>query len=337
MGRPADGRANRALASASKGYKWQNLTLRAAEVPKAGSVINSFCIGGEAEIRSGLLYQKQPITMPQLHFGLGTYAQVDAARIVWPTGNAQGEFNQKAGNVVAQQRLGGSCPFLYTWDGTKMVFVTDCIWRSPLGLKINAQVTAGTTQTEDWVKVRGDQLQAKDGFYNLSITAELRETHYFDYVGLMMVDHPADTEIFIDERFTPAKPPRLEVLPTGPPRPVRQALGTAGQDVTEIVKARDGRFLDDFGRGQYQGITRDHWVEVDLSDTPPGQTALPAGLRLDSSHRHLDQCRSRPEPLRRAARRTSYRNARRRRKVERLPRRPRFPGRQGENYRSARG
>ena len=42
-----------------------------------------------------------------------------------------------------------------------MRFVTDFLWRSPLGLRINAQDTAGVTQTEDWVKIRGDQLAAE--------------------------------------------------------------------------------------------------------------------------------------------------------------------------------
>jgi len=267
----AGGKPVRALASASQNYKWQTVTLQAADHPREDSRINPFSIGGEVEIRSGLLYQKQPITTPQLHFGLGTYDHVDAARIIWPNGNPQGEFDLKIGNVVAQQRLGGSCPFLYTWDGQKMVFVTDCIWRSPLGLKINAQVTAGVTQTEDWVKIRGDQLVAQDGIYKLSITAELRETHFFDKVGLMAVDHPADTEIFVDERFSPTAPPLLAVIPTGAVHPVKQAWGTNGQDVTEIIRARDAKYLDDFGRGQYQGVTRDHWVEIDLSDAPKGK------------------------------------------------------------------
>ena len=42
-----------------------------------------------------------------------------------------------------------------------------------------------------------------------------------------------------------------------------------GQDVTAIVSALEGRYLDTFGRGQYQGITRDHYVEVDLGDDAP--------------------------------------------------------------------
>ena len=41
---------------------------------------------------------------------------------------------------------------LFAFDGSVMRFVTDFIWRSPLGLRINAQDTAGVSQTEDWVK-----------------------------------------------------------------------------------------------------------------------------------------------------------------------------------------
>ena len=89
-----------------------------------------------------------------------------------------------------------------------MSFVTDFLWRSPLGLRINAQDTAGVTQTEDWVRIAGDQLAPRDGLYDVRITAELWETHFFDHVSLLVVDHPADTEVFVDERFSPASPPR---------------------------------------------------------------------------------------------------------------------------------
>ena len=44
--------------------------------------------------------------------------------------------------------------------------------------------------TEDWVKIPGEALAPKDGFYDVRITAELWETHFFDHVSLMAVDHP---------------------------------------------------------------------------------------------------------------------------------------------------
>ena len=79
---------------------------------------------------------------------------------------------------------------MFAFDGSEVRFVTDFLWRSPLGLRINAQDTAGVAQTEDWIKIRGDQLAPRDGYYDLRITAELWETHYFDHVSLMVVDHP---------------------------------------------------------------------------------------------------------------------------------------------------
>jgi hypothetical protein len=154
-----------------------------------------------------------------------------------------------------------------------MVFVTDLIWRSPLGLRINAVDTADAMQTEDWVKIRGDQLAPVDGAYDLRVTADLWETHFFDQLSLMVVDHPPETEVFVDERFA-RTPPVLKVRATAPPRPVSRAVDDAGTDVTELVRRRDGRYLDTFGRGAYQGITRDHWVEVELGPEVPADEPL---------------------------------------------------------------
>ena len=92
-----------------------------------GSANQSFGIGGEIEIRSGLLTQKQLIQSPVLHFGLGDRAGVEFARIVWPNGIIQAEFAlQQDQSVLAQQRLKGSCPLLFSWDGKQMQFLKGC-------------------------------------------------------------------------------------------------------------------------------------------------------------------------------------------------------------------
>lgn len=264
-------RAGRPVAMANRGtrdYRWTRLRPRAAEY--AGDQrINSFGIGGEVELRSGLLYQKQPITAPIVHFGLGENLVGDVARIIWPNGVAQAEFDLPAERSVrATQRLKGSCPWVFTYDGTGMRFVTDFIWRSPLGMRINAQETAGAMSTEDWVKIRGDQLVPRDGYYDVRVTAELWETHFFDHVSLMVVDHPEGTQISVDERFA-IPPPPLAVQVTAVPRPVARAWDDRGRDVTETIRAHDERYLDTFGRGRYQGVTRDHYVEVELGEDAP--------------------------------------------------------------------
>ena len=128
-----------------------------------------------------------------------------------------------------------------------MAFVTDLIWRSPLGLRINAQETADVLTTEDWVKVRGDQLVARDGAYDLRITAELWETHFFDLVSLMTVDHPAGTEVWVDERFA-VPTPKLAPIVTGPVQPLAAARDDRGQDVSGLVAAQDDRHADFAGR-----------------------------------------------------------------------------------------
>jgi len=164
------------------------------------------------------------------------------------------------------------------------------------------------TQTEDWVRIRGDQLVARNGRYDLRITAELWETHFFDHVSLLAVDHSDDTEVFVDERFSAASPPRLAVQALRTPRPVTGAMDDQGRDVTALVSERDGRYLATFGRGTYQGIAAPHAVEFELpagvpTDRPlvlvaegwvyptdssinlavgQGRAAKPSGLALDA-------------------------------------------------------
>ena len=231
--------------------------------------INSFGIGGEVEIRTGLHVQRMPISSPIVHVGLGEATRAEVARIFWPNGTIQSEFQLTAdATIAASQRLKGSCPWLFAWNGREMAFVTDLIWRSPLGLRINAQATADIQATEDWVKVRGDQLAARDGAYDLRVTAELWETHFFDRLALGYVDHPAGTEVFVDERFAVPAPP-LDLVATDPVQAFASVRDDRGHDVADVVAARDDRHLDFAGRGAYQGITRDHFVELELPEDAP--------------------------------------------------------------------
>jgi hypothetical protein len=249
-------------------YRWQVIRPRAVTAT-GDQRINSFGIGGEIEVRTGLHVQKQVIQSPVVHFGLGQATTAEVARITWPNGFLQSEFDLAADTAIgASQRLKGSCPWLFAWNGTAMGFVTDFIWRSPLGLRINAQATADVQMTEDWVRIRGDQLKPRNGEYDLRITAELWETHFFDLVSLLVVDHPVGTEVFVDERFA-VPPPRLGVIATSPLRDFARVRDDRARDVLDAVRTRDDRHLDFAGRGRYQGVTREHFIELDLpSDAP---------------------------------------------------------------------
>lgn len=261
----------------TKNYHYQTIRTRAAK-STGDQRINSFGIGGEIEIRSGLLTQKQVITSPHLHFGLGENTQIDVARIVWPNGSVQGEFELAADqSILAEQRLKGSCPMLFAWDGRRISYVKDTApWSPALGLHINAQVVAGIYRTEEWFRIRGDQLAPRDGFYDLRVTAELWETYYIDHYALLAVDHPEGTEVFADERFA-VPPPPLELYATRAPQSFARAIDDRGADVTDIVRDLDEKYFDSFGKGRFQGVTRDHWVELDM---PAREGPEPAQLYL---------------------------------------------------------
>ncbi|MGA2095481.1 MAG: FG-GAP-like repeat-containing protein [Candidatus Acidiferrum sp.] len=269
FGFDASGKPVQAVSRGSKNYHWQIVRPHAKQAV-GDQRINPFGVGGEIEIRSGLLVQKQPINGPQLHFGLGNQTSAEVVRVVWPNGTVRAEFGVKGDQeVVTEQRLKASCPFLFAWNGTHMDFVKDAVpWGSAIGLRINTLGSAKIAATGEWYKIRRDQLVPHDGYYDLRITAELWEVYYYDRIALMTVDHPANTEIYVDERFViPAA--KLGFTTVATPHKIAHATDDNGNDVTDIVSALDGRALDSFGRGQYQGITRDHYVEVDLGQDAP--------------------------------------------------------------------
>ncbi len=252
----------------TKDYRWQVVRTRAAHAT-GDQRINSFGIGGTMELRSDLFTQKQIITSPVLHFGLGAHTLVDFARIVWPNGSVQAEFEWKADqSVLAEQRIKGSCPMLFTWNGHHMAFQKDVgPWGSALGLNVNAQ-GKGVYGTREWFKISGDQLVPHDGIYDLRITAEYWETYYMDHYSLLVVDHPSNTDVFADERFA-LPPPPPGMIATANLKPFAHASDTNGRDVTKLVRDLDTYFLGTFSKGQYQGLACDHWVELELPPDAP--------------------------------------------------------------------
>ena len=92
--RPRSGRAagSRRPAGARNPIDGRSFRPRAATAT-GDQRINSFGIGGEIELRSGLHLQKQVITSPLVHFGLGEAAGAEVVRITWPNGVLQAEFD----------------------------------------------------------------------------------------------------------------------------------------------------------------------------------------------------------------------------------------------------
>jgi Tfp pilus assembly protein PilF len=266
----ADGTSSILLSRGTKNYNWQSVRPRAAKTT-GDQRVNSFGIGGELELRSGLSVQKRLITEPVVHFGLGENPAADVLRVVWQNGYVQAEFDLKPNQTIAaEQRLKGSCPHLFAFNGEKFELVKDAPpWSPALGLKINAQDIFGVLSTEEWFKVPGDALKpTKENFYELRVTGEYWESFYLDRYSLLVVDHPETTEVFTDERFA-IPPAPLEVFTTGQTREFASAKNDKGEDVSAVVGTIDEKYLDGFERGIFQGVAKDHFVELQLpSDAP---------------------------------------------------------------------
>lgn len=269
--------ASVALNGSRAGYRWQ--VVQPLANPNAGDKrINSFGIGGRIDVRAGNIAQAAPIASPRVHFGLGKREQADLARILWPNGTSQAEFDFEQNQIfTANQRLKGSCPWVFAYDGRGFQFVKDFIWRSPLGLRINAQTTAGVTQTEDWIKLGGDQLAERDGRYSVRITAELWETHFFDHVSLLAVERPADCVVLVDERFVPNQKPQQRVIAATPPRPLSRLVDHRGQSVDAALAKSDGVTVDGFELGAFQGIAEEHWIEFTVPEEAGRESLLIVG------------------------------------------------------------
>ncbi len=90
----------------------------------------------QVEIKAGTLYHKQMYEGLPLLFDVDGEATVDTVRITWPNGLIQNETKQatnKSYRYEEAQRLSGSCPMIWTWNGHEFQFITDVLGVAPLG------------------------------------------------------------------------------------------------------------------------------------------------------------------------------------------------------------
>ncbi|MBK8813268.1 MAG: VCBS repeat-containing protein [Acidobacteria bacterium] len=273
VGLDAAGRPARWLNRGSKPYGWQIIRPRSAKA-QGDQRVNSFGIGGEMELRSGLLAQKRPIASPQVHFGLGEQTSTDLLRVIWGNGFIQAEFDlAKDQQILVKQRLTGSCPHLFAWNGSEFKLVKDAApLATSLGLRVSDKEILPVTQTEEWYKIPGEALAPKDGFYELRVTDELWESYYVDHYSLLAVDHPVGTEVFANELYPIPTPLRLHS--TSVPRRFASATDEKGNDVAALVSEADEVYLDTFADGRYQGVAEEHFVELELPADAPRDTGV---------------------------------------------------------------
>lgn len=223
------------------------------------------------EVKAGRSYQRRVYAGLPLIFGLRDADQVETVRITWPNGLIQNEVRQAAGQAVTYkeaQRLSGSCPMIFTWDGREHRFITDVLGVAPLG------ASAGEGQYfpvdhDEFVQIPGEALVARDGALDVRVTEELREVSYLDRLRLIAVDHPADLALYTNDKFK--APPFPEFKLFGVRRKIRPvaARDDRGHDVRNALLAIDHTYPDTFER-TYSGVAEPHALELDFGPAAPG-------------------------------------------------------------------
>ena len=244
------------------------IQVRLEGITAGNNKVNTDGIGSKLEVKVGDLYQLQYVTEQVSHFGLGAFDAADVVRVVWTNGVPQNVVKPQARQrILEKQVLKGSCPFLYVYDGEHYQFVTDLLWRAPLGL-VTSMGFVAPDETKDFVKISGTQIQPKSGKYSIQITEELWETAYFDQVKLIAVDHPVDTDIFVNEQYTPPPFAEFKIYGVAEKRFPKSAVDHHGEDVSDALKAFDYRYAVEHAPGAYQGVVEPHAIVLDLGDVP---------------------------------------------------------------------
>jgi tetratricopeptide (TPR) repeat protein len=257
----------------------QNHMLRVA---LQGTRSNASAIGVRVDVVAGGLRVARRARELPVEIGVGQHRQLDAVNVHWselsPSYTEIDLTNCAPLRVLELALPTGSCPYLYTWDGARMRFVTDLLCSAPLGLPVapgiyieadeDEIVHLGNDANFQPKLSRQGAKEAKN--YVLNITEELREVLYLDEAKLIVVDHPPGTEVHTTEKMLARKPPggypRDEIVTLKNRVPLRAAVNDAGADVTQALAEIDERFASPtkLRAPQLRGLAEPHSITLDF-------------------------------------------------------------------------
>jgi tetratricopeptide (TPR) repeat protein len=225
-------------------------------------------------LSAGLGQSSQPLL-----FGIARQPSIEVLRLRWPDGTLQGEPDKldaqhpppdlsagKLAKVLQRNRMPGSCPILFAWDGRRFVFVNDFLGAGSIG-EIGPDGTCRPPRPEESVAIEAEQLAIRDGQYVLKITEPMDETTYLDRLQLVVIDRPPGVRVYPEERFvTAGPPPSQQLVAFGKEIFPVAARDHRGRDVTETLRHWDRVAVDDFAKRAWIGFAEEHAIELDFGD-----------------------------------------------------------------------
>lgn len=256
-----------------------------------GRASNKSGVAAKIDMRSGSLAQKleiysaSPAPAPsQAIFGLGKRTVPDAIRVIWSSGIVQSEINLPETatgrripfKIEELDRKPSSCPYLYTWNGERFEFVTDFLGGGEMGNWAGTGVYH-QPDSDEYVRITSDQLEPKNGRYEIRVTNELEEVLYLDHLKLLAVEHDTDTEIYPNEGLGIPSAGQSPMHVARNVKPPPSAIDKNGQNILTKVEKLDRVFYDSFESLPIRGYAKSHELIIDLgrdAELPDGKVLL---------------------------------------------------------------
>ncbi len=227
------------------------------------------------EVKSGPYYDKRVYEGVPLAFATDGRTTVDTVRITWPNGLIQNETGKKSAEalkVEEAQRLSGSCPMIFTWNGEQFQFITDVLGVAPLGAS-SGDGHYFPVDHDEYIQIPGSALKARNGKYQVHITEELHEISYLDQVQLIALDHPAGVQIYTNDKFKSPPYPEFRLFGGRSSAPPLRAIDDGGRDVTAQLAAIDHAYPDGFPHNA-AGVAGLHALDLDFGKAAANNRAV---------------------------------------------------------------
>jgi tetratricopeptide (TPR) repeat protein len=251
------------------------------KVDTVGVRSNKLGIGAKVEVKAGRLWQKVEVlggsgylshSSTEVIIGLGSHKTVDSVRVLWPAGILQSELEVASNQPVQIKELdrkGTSCPILYAWDGQQYNFVTDFLGGCAIGY-LEAPGVYNYPDTDEYIRVTGSQLKVKDGRYSLKMNNQLEEVIMIDQAKLLVIDHPAEVDVFPNERLMPAPPyPEFKIYAVKNARAPLAATDDKGNNILPPITRVDREYPNDLRLLPFKGYADEHSIILDLGQIGP--------------------------------------------------------------------
>lgn len=204
-----------------------------------------------------------------LSIGIGKHKEADVVRLRWPDSIRQAEMSIPASmpmTIKQTNRVTGSCPLLFTWNGERYTFISDFLGGGALG-EAGPDRTYRKPRPFESLKIDGKQLAEKNGVFSVKFAEPMDELTYLDQLQLLVIDHPKEFDFYPEEYFSVSnQQPSEDLLVFQKSKKLfpRSAKNHRGLDVTQKLADVDRDMVDQFAKSSWLGFAEEHIVELDF-------------------------------------------------------------------------